>query len=170
MALDFATVYDQQVSLVYGFFAYRLNSRSDAEDLTQLTFERALKAWPRYDPRRSAPGTWLVVIARNILIDHYRADRSRSQVSIDALDSPETVLPRAEAPGLPRGIAPELAESLQVLSDRDREVLALRFGADLSGPEIAKVTGLTLANVQQILSRSLRRLREELDSRNFERD
>ena len=59
MALDFATVYDQQVFHVYGFFAYRVSNRADAEDLTQLTFERALKAWPRYDPRRAAPGTWL---------------------------------------------------------------------------------------------------------------
>jgi DNA-directed RNA polymerase specialized sigma24 family protein len=50
-----------------------------------------------------------------------------------------------------------------MLSDRDRELVALRYGGDLTGPEIASLTGLSLANVQQILSRSLRRLRALLD-------
>jgi len=50
-----------------------------------------------------------------------------------------------------------------VLGDRDRELIALRFGGDLTGPEIAELTGLSLANVQQILSRSLRRMRAEMD-------
>ena len=54
------------------------------------------------------------------------------------------------------------------LKDRDREVLALRFGADLTGPEIAAITGLKLANVQQILSRCLRRLRRALEGREEE--
>ena len=55
--------------------------------------------------------------------------------------------------------SPELVEAMAALSDRDREVIALRFGGDLTGPEIAAMLGLSLANVQQILSRSLRRLR-----------
>jgi len=58
---------------------------------------------------------------------------------------------------------PELIEALAQLAERDREVLALRFGGDLTGPEIAELMGLSLANVQQILSRSLRKLRTLLD-------
>jgi RNA polymerase sigma factor (sigma-70 family) len=61
------------------------------------------------------------------------------------------------------GLEPDLATALSTLAQRDREILALRYGADLTGPEIAEATGLTLANVQQILSRSLRRLREGLE-------
>ena len=57
----------------------------------------------------------------------------------------------------------ELIEALTHLSDRDREVIALRFGGDLTGPEIAAVLDLSLANVQQILSRSLRKLRGLLE-------
>jgi DNA-directed RNA polymerase specialized sigma24 family protein len=49
---DFAAVYDEHVWQVYGSFAYRLRNRSEAEDLTQLTFERALKAWGATTPRR----------------------------------------------------------------------------------------------------------------------
>jgi RNA polymerase sigma-70 factor (ECF subfamily) len=157
MALAFADIYERHVWQVYAFHAYRVRSRETAEDLTQLTFERALRAWERYDPKRASPLTWLLVIARNLLIDHARADRSTGQVPLDAERHGEPTPP----PGLP-GLAPALASALAHLGDREREILALRFGADLKGPEIATVTGLSLANVQQILSRSLRQLRTQL--------
>jgi RNA polymerase sigma factor (sigma-70 family) len=165
---EFADVYDDQVWNVYGFFAYRLRSRADAEDLTQQTFERALRAWSRFDERRASPQTWLLTIARNLLIDHLRADRSGSQTPIGEGGVGEEALPVAHpAPDL--GLDPELAAALAALSDRDREVVALRFGGDLSGPEIADALGLSLANVQQILSRSLRRLRSALEESGFVR-
>jgi RNA polymerase sigma factor (sigma-70 family) len=163
MVLDFATVYDREVFNVYGFFAYRLKSRADVEDLTQQTFERALKAWSRYDPARGAVSTWLFAIARNLLVDHYRRDRSSTQTSMDADPATERLMPSIAGPEMALGISPDLATALAVLSDRDREVLALRFGGDLTGPEIAELLDLSLANIQQILSRALRRLRSELD-------
>ena len=157
----FERVYDEHVWDVYGFFAYRLSSRADAEDLTQHTFERALRAWHRFDPARSKPRTWLLAIARNLLIDHYRRDRSSDRLPIGEEGVPETELPPVEPPE-PLGVAPDLAAALAVLSQRDREVIALRFGADMTGPEIAEMLDLSVANVQQILSRALRKLRELL--------
>lgn len=62
------------------------------------------------------------------------------------------------------GLSPELEQALEALDDRERELIALRFGGELTGPEIAELTGLTLANVQQILSRTLRKLRARLES------
>ncbi len=161
MSGDFAEVYDEQVWNVYGFFAYRVSCRSDAEDLTQHTFERALRAWSRFDPQRAPVGVWLLAIARNLLVDHYRAGASSRHRSVDEVDEENLGSEEAE-PDL--GIDPELAAALALLSPRDREIIALRFGADLTGPEIAELTGLSLANVQQILSRSLRRLRTALDA------
>src|SRR5437588_3762706 len=72
---DFGRVYEENVWRVYGFLAYRLRDRHTAEDLTQATFERALRAWSRFDPRRAEESTWLLAIARNLLIDHHRRDR-----------------------------------------------------------------------------------------------
>lgn len=156
--LTFADVYEHHVTSVYGFFAYRLSSRETAEDLTQLTFERALKAWERYDPARSAPGTWLLAIARNLLIDHLRADKGPRQQVLDGEAAELGVEPVHDL-----GVDPALERALTTLDDRARELLALRYGGDLRGPEIAAMTGLSLANVQQILSRSLRQLRHELE-------
>jgi RNA polymerase sigma factor (sigma-70 family) len=158
---DFAEVYDDEVWSVYGFFAYRLPSVADAEELTQRTFERALRAWGRFDPERAPVRVWLLSIARNLLIDHYRADVWGRQQTIEAV--PEGEL-GSELPEPDLGIDAELAGALAELVPRDREILALRFGGDLNGPEIAQMTGQSLANVQQILSRSLRRLRVSLES------
>lgn len=161
----FEHVYEENVFRVYGFVAYRTSSREDAEDLTQQVFERALRAWPRFDPRRASPSTWVIAIARNLLIDHYRAHRETTDV--DAV--PAARLPVAAGPDDDLGLSPELAAALAALSDRDREVVALRYGGDLTGPEIAELLGLSLANVQQILSRSLRRLRAALGGSEGER-
>lgn len=159
---DFSAVYESCVDLVYGYFAYRLRSREEAEDLSQLTFEHALRAWGRYDPKRASPATWLMAIARNVHIDHHRRRTRRPETPLDEVS--ETNLPQSELPEASLGIEPALARALSTLGDRARELIALRYGSDLNGPEIAEVTGLSLANVQQILSRSLRSLRAELES------
>lgn len=159
----FAGFYGEHVWHVYGFFGYRLRSREDVEDLTQMTFERALKAWHRFDEERASGKTWLIAIARNLLVDHFRrggselTERSASEEICEREDAIESPHQRGV------GLSPELEQALSRLGRREHELIALRFGADLTGPEIAKLTGLSLANVQQILSRSLRRLRAELD-------
>jgi RNA polymerase sigma-70 factor (ECF subfamily) len=144
---------------VYGFFGYRVSSRADAEDLTQLTFERALRAWARFDPARASARTWLMSIAGNLLIDHYRRDRSAMQEPIeDHMSRDELVTGDKDV-----GLSPDLAAALDELDERERKFIALRFGAELTGPELADFTGLSLANVQQILSRALRKIRARLE-------
>lgn len=161
---DFADAYDEHVWDVYGFIAYRVRTRDEAEDLTQMTFERALRAWRRFDPERASARTWLLAIARNVVIDHYRSDRSSSTRAVGLGEQGDVALGTA-APD-ERGLGPsaELEAALATLGEREREVIALRFGGDMTGAQIAELTGLTLANVQQILSRSLRRLREVLET------
>lgn len=160
MSGDFADAYDEQIGRVYGFFAYRVGCREDAEDLTQQTFERALRAWARFDPERAPLGVWLMAIARNLLVDHYRGDGAARHEPLEEVGEERL---GSETPDPDLGLDPDLAEALATLSPRDREVIALRFGADLTGPEIAELSDLSLANVQQILSRSLRRLRSVLE-------
>ncbi len=149
------------MSRVYGFFAFRLRPGPDAEDLTAVTFERAMRHAERYDPQRASVQTWLLSIAQNALIDHYRHRGRR----------PETLVGHEELAELPvhddhvLGLDPALEAALGELRERDRQIVALRYGADLSGQEIAALTGLSEANVHQVLSRSLRRLRAAMPPR-----
>jgi RNA polymerase sigma-70 factor (ECF subfamily) len=151
-------VYREHVDAVFAFFAYSIPQEL-AEDLTASTFERAIRAWQAFDPRKGSERAWLLTIARNLLMDHYRRQRHRDTVSTD------------EHPGLLEGAAAddwlerrltlaELQEWLGQLGQREREVLALRYGADMRAADIANVLELSEANVHQIVSRALRRLRQ----------
>ena len=153
---DFARVYEKHVWQVYGFFAYRVRDRDLAEDLTQTAFEHALRAWSRFDPTRASELTWLLAISRNLLIDDRRRDRGDHAALDEELLSALPAADEAATTSL------ELAVALDQLGDREREVIALRFGGDLKGPEIADMLGLSVANVQQIASRALRKLRGAL--------
>lgn len=157
---NFIASYDAHVGDVYAYLGYRTGSAEDAEDLTQITFERALAGWAGFDPTRGSVRAWLLGIARNALIDHQRRLARRPDLvpRSEALDAHAAIDDAAEL-----GISPELEQALAGLDERARELIALRYGGDLSGAEIAELTGLSLANVQQILSRSLRRLREEIE-------
>lgn len=157
-------VYRDHFDAVYAFLAYSVD-RATAEDLTASTFERVVRSWKRFDERRGSERTWVLAIARNLLTDHFRAHRRREAVSTDEHPALLDRLVDEEEPLAERLTAEQLAGWLAPLGDREREVLALRYAADLSTAEIASLLGLTAANVQQINSRSLRRLRSLLESR-----
>jgi RNA polymerase sigma factor (sigma-70 family) len=152
--------YRDHVGAVYAFFAYSV-SRQVAEDLTSSTFERVIRSWASYDPSKAGMRTWILAIARNQLTDHYRRSSHRDARSLDAEPALLEGLTAADAVGdvAERDAFRALLESSQ---PREREVLALRYGADLSANEVAELLELSSANVHQIASRALRRLRAEL--------
>ena len=92
------------------------------------------------------------------MIDHLRRSARTSEEPLRAGEAGDAQLGFVEPPDSGLGLDPELEVALRELGERERELIALRFGGDLTGPEIAELTGLSLANVQQVLSRSLRRL------------
>ena len=102
MQTDFGDVYKEHVWQVYGYLAYRVSSRAEAEDLTQATFERALRAWNRYDARRASVRTWLLTIARNLLIDQRRKGGGRRSVSLESPASANPTCRQAPGPRKPR--------------------------------------------------------------------
>lgn len=156
-------VYRVHVTAVYAFFAYSV-SREVAEDLTADTFERVIKAWERFDPARAGERTWLLAIARNVLTDHYRRQRHRTTVSTDEYPALLDALAGHADPLSELLSHAGLTGWLSELGTDAREVLALRFGADLATAEICALTGHSEANVHQLVSRGLRRLRERAES------
>jgi RNA polymerase sigma factor (sigma-70 family) len=152
-------VYREHVGAVYAFFAYH-GPREVAEDLTSSTFERVIKAWRSYDAEKASERTWILTIARNILTDHYRREKLRRAPSLDEHPELADALSGGEE-ALEQVLSDDALRAwLAPLGEREREVVALRYAAELPATEIAAITGLSPANVHQIASRSLRRLRE----------
>jgi RNA polymerase sigma factor (sigma-70 family) len=157
-AEDFERLYDEHAQALYGFLAYRTADAALAEDLLADTFERALRARRRFDPRRGSTKTWLYSIALNALRDHVRR-RAVAERASERLVVPEAAADTTEAVAQ----RDELARALATLTEEEREVVALRYGADLTVPEIAKLKREKLTTIEGRVYRALRKLRERLD-------
>ena len=154
----FERLYEEHAGPLLAFLTYRTGSRPVAEDVLADTFERVLTARRRFDPRKGSEKTWLYTIALNCLRDHVRRQaieqRAVERVGVpagdahggfDAVDDREAV-----------------GRAMGALSDEERDAIALRYGADLTVPEIAKLLGEKLTTVEGRVYRALRKLREEL--------
>jgi RNA polymerase sigma-70 factor (ECF subfamily) len=155
---DWDSLYAEQLPRVYNFFRYRVGPGAVAEDLTSVTFEKAWRSRDRYRRDLAAFSTWLLAIARNVAIDHFRqAWRHMPLEEADDVPGGETPEELAER----RSDLDRLARLLERLEDRERELLALKYGAGLTNRAIAKLTKLTESNVGTIVHRAIRDLRAE---------
>jgi RNA polymerase sigma-70 factor (ECF subfamily) len=156
----FERLYAEHAQALYAFLSYRTGDRVLAEDLLADTFERALRARRRFDRRKASEKTWLYAIALNRLRDQIRRGSSESR-AIERV----AVAAMAGSPGGIEEVADRdlVSRGLACLSEEEREAIALRFGADLTVPEIAKLTGERLSTVEGRVYRALRKLRDTLD-------
>jgi len=156
---DWDALYAEQLPRVYNFFRFRVGDGPVAEDLTSLTFEKAWTARGRYRRDRAGFCTWLLAIARNVAIDHWRA--RRPHVSLD--DASGTIElaggEAADAASERRSDFERLTRLLAALPDRERDVVALKYGAGLTNRAIASQLRLTESNVGTILHRTIQDLR-----------
>jgi RNA polymerase sigma factor (sigma-70 family) len=143
---------------VYRYALYLTADPATAEDVTAATFERALRSWHRYDPRRASARTWLCQMARTTTFDHLRAEtRRRRREDEYAAQRREPV----EAP-FGEGLSPELDGAVRRLSVGEREVIALRLLLDLDGASTARVLGISESACSTRLSRALVKLEQEI--------
>jgi RNA polymerase sigma-70 factor, ECF subfamily len=164
-AESFAVFYEQSLPKVYRYINYRIPDVQTAEDLTSAVFEKALNKFKSYDSRKAKFSTWVFTIARNILIDHFRSSQRVRTVDLEAaaenpspLISPEEEADRAEDVRL-------LNVCLAELSDPEKEIISLKFGAEMTNRQIAGVLALSESNVGVILFRAVRKLRDEFRGR-----
>jgi RNA polymerase sigma-70 factor, ECF subfamily len=157
-SVDWREVYDQEMPHVYNFFRYRVEDGALAEDLTAATFERAWRVRHRYQRDLAAYSTWLLGIARRIASEHFR--RNQREVSLEYIGEMADGF-STEATAQQRSDFARLTTLLIALPDRERELIALKYGAEQTNREIASVTGLSESNVGTILHRVISHLRAE---------
>ena len=159
---EFERLYAAEAGPLFSFLAYRTGDRALAEDLLADAFERALRARGRYDRRRASPKTWLYAIALNCLRDHARRQEAEARALQRSGAGDGDPLPDPRIAGVED--RDQVQRALATLSVEEREAIALRFGAELSVPEIADVLREPLTTVEGRVYRALRKLRDRLDA------
>jgi RNA polymerase sigma factor (sigma-70 family) len=140
------------IDRVYAYVAYRVHSRADSEDITSEVFERALRYRSSYDPSRGEPLAWLIGIARRCIDDWRR--QPGAQPAVDEAQTDDHAASAIERLAI--------AEAIDRLDPRDRELIALRYGADMSSRQIAQLLGIQTNAVDVALHRARGRLKELL--------
>jgi RNA polymerase sigma-70 factor, ECF subfamily len=146
---------DKLIRQVYAYVAYRIGSGPEAEDVASETFERALRYRDSYDAAKAAPIAWLLGIARRCIDDALSARRP-TVAEPDEMRSSEELADEAA-----RRL--DMQAAVALLEERDRELIALRYGADLKARQIAELLGERTNTVEVWLHRAMGRLRDVLE-------
>ena len=164
---DLEEVYIEHVARIYNFFRYRVGNAQDAEDLTATTFAQAWRNQSAFNPDRGKAIAWLFGIARRLVSRHYQKKKAL-QFPPDSFDMENA---HSVTGPLQSGLIEDIADHharleklhklLSNLPDRDQALFAMKYGADMTNREIAKITGLSETNVGTILHRATAKLRTE---------
>ena len=156
----FGRIFDAYAGPVHRFIASRVKSPSDAEDLTQLVFVKALEALPRYEARGIPFGGWLFRLARNAIIDQIRTHKDHLPLLAAVTRETDDAGPEHRA-ALNEDLD-RLVEALRELTDDQREVIELRFFAGLSTLEAGIVMGRQEGTIRGLQFRAIQTLRRTL--------
>ena len=159
-ALDFDALYRDARDDVFAYTATLLRDSAAAEDVAAAAFERAYRRRGRYDARKGSPRAWLFGIARNAALDELRR---RKRIETTELPAPSSDPGPDEAAEL-AAERDAVRRALGTLPAKDRELIALKYHADLSNAEIAEVVGVSVSNAGTLLNRAMNKLREAFDA------
>jgi RNA polymerase sigma-70 factor (ECF subfamily) len=157
----FGRLFDEFHEPVYRFIASRVNRPSDAEDLTQLVFVKALEALPRYEQRGIPFGGWLFRLARNTIIDHARTRHDHAELDATADRAADEAGPDEQV--LLRQDLDAVVRALAALTPDQREAIELRFFAGLSAREAAEAMGRQEGTIRGLQFRAIAAMRRSLD-------
>lgn len=159
--LSFEEAYNDNFSYIYNFLYAHTLHRELAEDLTSQTFLKAYEHYNSYDPERSSVRTWLCRIARNLMIDHFRANPASRQV---ALEDAEELIHTDEYQILKDSTNREVYRLLSLLDPDERELISLRYFSDMAVSDIAETLGITLNAASKRIRRILAKLYSFLET------
>ncbi|WP_232696606.1 sigma-70 family RNA polymerase sigma factor [Brevibacillus daliensis] len=164
----FAQIYDVYYRRVYKYIYYRINNHYTAEEICSHVFEVVISKYYSFSPDKSKFEVWLFAIARNTVTDYFRSQKKRVKFSLDSIlniiqpkSSPEEIVIRGEN-------NQALFKAIAKLSDKERNIIAMKFGACLKNTEIADLFGVSDSNIGVVLYRCLKKLHKELEKGGFQ--
>lgn len=154
----FAKLYDKYASKIYKFIYYKTSHKETSQDLTSETFIKAMKSINQFDAHKGAFQAWLYRIARNTVIDYYRAKKNLLNIEDvwDIKQEQETMLKIDYEQGIR-----QVKKYLQKLNPTQREIVMLRVWQNMKWQEIADALGQSQASCKMSFSRTIKKLRED---------
>lgn len=157
----FAPLYDHYQPMIYRFVLVKVGRREDAEDLTHQVFLSAWQNIKSYKPMGYPFSSWLYQIARNLIVDHYRA--RKSETSLEKMDPEYFVAPATMHFDLVQKLEIEkVRKAITELKPDYQDVIIMRFIEDLPLKEVAHVILKTEGAVKLIQHRALAELKKIL--------
>lgn len=157
----FAELYDLHYRRVYTYIYYRVSSQELAEDLAADVFVRGWQAIGSFDYRGVPVAAWLLRIARNRVIDHFRRSGKRETVELEDHHVDLKADPVSEVDN--RLLQDDLVRLMRNLTDEQRDVIILKFFEGMSNTEVSSVMGKPEGAVKSLQHRGLAALRRRLD-------
>lgn len=159
----FDELYSYYFPRVYNYVHYRVANVHVCEDLTSQIFEKLFSRLNYYQSGKAAFSAWLFSIARHTIADYYRSQARKPytslEMTIELIDSepdPSDIVVLSET-------QQHLLKALSSLTQRERDIIALKFWSGSSNRDIATLVGISESNTAVILFRAMRRLRVILE-------
>lgn len=159
----FEELYDYFFPRVYSFIYARMKNADAADDVVSIAFEKMLLKLCDYDIDRGAFSTWLFRIASNCMTDYYRKQSRNNEAQWEEFFDPADERATPEQETLKKEGASEVLKALDKLSEREKNIVTLKYFSGLSNKEIAEAEGMSANNVGVILHRSLSKLKGLLE-------
>jgi RNA polymerase sigma-70 factor, ECF subfamily len=137
----FAELYEAYFEKIYRYIVLKIGDRTEAEDMTQQVFLKALKSLPEYKWRDVPFSAWLYRIAHNQTVDHFR--KSSRQLSCELTEeiTPDDPAENPQQQTETKADIDNLVSATRKLTRAQQEVIALRFSSDLPVAEVARIMG-----------------------------
>jgi RNA polymerase sigma-70 factor (ECF subfamily) len=160
----FENIFETHYKRVYNFCAYRINNHHDTEDLVSSVFEKVIRKYGTYRPSTVPLEAWIITIAKNVVNDYFRKNKKRVYIPLELVNNaasavsgqPEAILIACENNAA-------LMRALNVLTEKERTIVAMKFAASLKNVDIASIMSLSDSNVGAIIHRSLKKMRRVLE-------
>ncbi|MCL2573417.1 MAG: sigma-70 family RNA polymerase sigma factor [Defluviitaleaceae bacterium] len=153
-------IYNEHYDNVHNYICFRINNHFDAEELANDVFINAIKRYDTYRPHLAPVQAWLIGIAKNTIVDYFRAKKRKTFVPLDDVVELASLARQPEDVVVFNETNRALMRAMSALKDKERQILSMKFATDLRNSEIADIMGVSNTNVATIANRAIIKLKK----------
>ncbi len=153
----FGELYDIYLKPIFRYVYFKVGNREDAEDLTEQVFLKAWQYIDKYNSKKSFFSSWLYIIAKNQVIDHYR--QNKKNIELEDWLKETHIQPEGQAKVEQELLQKKIFKKIKKLPEKQQEIIILKFFENLSNKEIAKIVNKPEGAIRILQYRALKKLK-----------